>query len=1384
MGPNRWIEVTASEFPHEREALAFLREGLPDREPFRAWSNFTIVGNDGRLSEIDAPIVSPTGVHLVEIKNYRGTLTGDAGTWTQTRGKHGWTMDNPLPLADRKAKILKSLLLDQPAFRAARGGRLYVQASVFLSNPGLNCQLDELGRTAVYGRDPTPGPRTRAALPGIIEFLARVDPRHGARVDASLSRGIAQAMGQAGIRQSTAMRRVGAYELEKVLADGDDWQDHLARHTNIDRQVRIRIYLSERSRPANEQAALRRAARREFELLRNLRHPGIDTPFEYMDDDRGPALLFDHDAKAKPLDLWLADRRDELDLLDRIGLVRQLAETLRFAHRQGLSHRALTPRCIMVSRAGGRTRLRIRDWHAGARRLGSTSSGGITGTALSHVHSFVPRAARLYLAPELSSSGGDAVNTRAADLFSLGAVAFLILTGQPPAPDLDTLRATLREQGKLSLAAAQDGALRDLDVVIGTATEVDASVRLVSVEEFLEYLDIAEELLTRPEEPDPIEAVVGQRIAGAWTVKRRFGSGSTSVVLLAERDGRDEVLKIARDAESAERLRDEFEVLRTLRRSWLVVEAFELVEVVGRTVLVMEPAKRTLAAELEQHGRCSLDFLQRWGHDLVEVVGILEDDGVSHRDLKPANLGITERGRNHELHLVLFDFSLARTDPANLTAGTAGYLDPFLSERRPPRWDVHGERYAAAVTLYEMATGTRPVWGDGSTDVTLRADLVLPCIDEDLFDLAVREPLAAFFGQALHRDPRKRFDTAADMLRAWDEVFTGLDRARRGPDEPLDADQVDLTTATPATPLLDLGLPPRVLSVLERLRIATVADLRELPPSRLVVLGGIGLRTRQSVTRLAERIRECFPDAPARHADRASIDSLAALLAPKPPANQAQRTAIAALLGLDGEPLARWPEQRAVAERLDTSLGAVAAALARSRDRWRRAPAITEVRHDLVELLRNRECVASGGELAADLLSLRGSLVADPVRSQRARAVVRAAAEAEATLDGPRFVVRRVGAKLVVALDGELAGDDGPELHDGAALLEAAARLGPVADAIAAEVPLATPERALARLREVELPEEAGLFSDVRLVRLAAAVSSGAAVSARLEFYPVGMPPRRAVEEARAALLDRRGLEPGEVADRVRARFPEAAQLPRGMELAELLADAGTGLVLGPDGRFVPEQRDGLLSTRRSTTGHTSFGSPDEREAAVGELEERLARLERDGGFLALTVSPRRLREAAAAVAEHAGGTVVDLDRLLVTGMRRVAEAKEASWERLLEADAADRASRPWRILAQLAAEVVSQAERQLLDGPPVTVAVNLGLLARYGHLDLLDRLRDRLTRESGDQPLRALVVLAPGEDPTARPMIDGQPVPVLTANQWAHAPRVWLDGRREKGAA
>jgi serine/threonine protein kinase len=86
-------------------------------------------------------------------------------------------------------------------------------------------------------------------------------------------------------------------------------------------------------------------------------------------------------------------------------------------------------------------------------------------------------------------------------------------------------------------------------------------------------------------------------------------------------------------------------------------------------------------------------MLQRFGEELIEAVNHLEDQGVAHRDIKPENIGIT-RNRTGKLQLVLFDFSLCRTPADNITAGTHPYLDPFLSLRPPPRWDLYAERFA------------------------------------------------------------------------------------------------------------------------------------------------------------------------------------------------------------------------------------------------------------------------------------------------------------------------------------------------------------------------------------------------------------------------------------------------------------------------------------------------------------------------------------------------------------------------------------------------------------------------------------------------------------------------------------------------------------------
>ena len=232
-----------------------------------------------------------------------------------------------------------------------------------------------------------------------------------------------------------------------------------------------------------------------------------------------------------------------------------------------------------------------------------------------------------------------------------------------------------------------------------------------------------------------------------------------------QRDGEEFVFKVARGEEDNARLREEGEVLRKVR-SEFIVGLHEVRETHGRTVLVLDKAgDETLAAYLRQEGKCGLEWLERFGSDLLAALESLERHGIAHRDINPDNVGIRDGKQRRQL--VLFDFSLSRAPVEHLRVGTPPYLDPFLSLRTPPRWDPAAERYAVTVTLYEMAAGWQvyPRWGDGQSDPALTDDELV--IEADRFDPAVRDGLRGFFLKALQRDPTKRFDNAEVMKRAW-----------------------------------------------------------------------------------------------------------------------------------------------------------------------------------------------------------------------------------------------------------------------------------------------------------------------------------------------------------------------------------------------------------------------------------------------------------------------------------------------------------------------------------------------------------------------------------------------------------------------------------------
>ncbi len=535
-GQGRWETVTPSQFPHEREALEHVRLLLPDAEPYRAWSNFTFTATTGHIREVDLLVVARGGVYLIEIKSLVGRLTASGSNWTQHRHSGDTRIfDNPLHLANQKSKELRSLL--ENAGRASRTKIPFIQPAVFLSNPTLRVELPDHQLHWVFGPEPgTPGGATNksastsnskggVALPSIWSGLLDAPLRdERQRVTPELSKALAKLLPAAGIARSRRHQRVGSWQLEFPAFDsGPTWQDYHAAHAQVaSERRRVRIYLVERAAGEAERANREAVARREFLVLHGINHPGIVQVDGLENHEAGPALIFRHRPDEMRLDHYFGRYGDRLDAGTRLYMIRQLAETVAYAHGRHLYHRALAARSVLVVPSGGRgrraggngeqgwlaPRLMIRDWQAAARDAGS-GTGALTSAmtktslelAVEPAARFLPHlelAAAGYLAPEIGAPYPDPVGI---DVFGLGALAYLILTGQPPADSPNTLKARLEQSGGLHPAEVVDSLSEAANELVAQATRPLPDDRFSSVGELLDWLLLVEDEFTRPDVP-------------------------------------------------------------------------------------------------------------------------------------------------------------------------------------------------------------------------------------------------------------------------------------------------------------------------------------------------------------------------------------------------------------------------------------------------------------------------------------------------------------------------------------------------------------------------------------------------------------------------------------------------------------------------------------------------------------------------------------------------------------------------------------------------------------------------------------------------------------------------------------------------------------------
>lgn len=208
-------------------------------------------------------------------------------------------------------------------------------------------------------------------------------------------------------------KQFGNYRIEEVIGKGAMAEVYRAFHPNLNRHVaikRLRSFLA-------EQTDMLDRFQREAQNIAGMDHPNIVKVYDFDKLDSMYYMVMEF-IDGEPLKdvLKQFEKKDEsLPILEAVQIGRDVGDALAYAHAREIVHRDIKPANVMLERSG---RIVLTDF--GLARLLSgpqfTSTGTIVGTPS-------------YMSPEQGTGNtGDARS----DIYSLGAMLYELLTGDPP----------------------------------------------------------------------------------------------------------------------------------------------------------------------------------------------------------------------------------------------------------------------------------------------------------------------------------------------------------------------------------------------------------------------------------------------------------------------------------------------------------------------------------------------------------------------------------------------------------------------------------------------------------------------------------------------------------------------------------------------------------------------------------------------------------------------------------------------------------------------------------------------------------------------------------------------------------------------------------------
>lgn len=219
-------------------------------------------------------------------------------------------------------------------------------------------------------------------------------------------------------RTQLRVRRLGNYTIDRELKSGGMGQVFVAEHALLLRPTALKLV---RPGQAADPAALARFER-EVKLSATLSHPNTITIYDVGRTQDGSLYYAMEYLEGFDLE-ELVDRFGPLPPARVVHILQQVCGSLSEAHARRIVHRDIKPSNVFITRRGGLYDfVKVLDFGL-AKDIAADAPSGLTKTGVIYG---TPR----YMAPETVNGNGQ-IDGRA-DIYCLGAVAYWMLSGQPP----------------------------------------------------------------------------------------------------------------------------------------------------------------------------------------------------------------------------------------------------------------------------------------------------------------------------------------------------------------------------------------------------------------------------------------------------------------------------------------------------------------------------------------------------------------------------------------------------------------------------------------------------------------------------------------------------------------------------------------------------------------------------------------------------------------------------------------------------------------------------------------------------------------------------------------------------------------------------------------